>query len=312
MNTNALSETFQINISLTACLRAEKFCRHQSQAEKAKQVYLNTLAVSIASSYLNLLGWSTSLEQSDCWNPILQTMMDVADLYIPSYGKLECRAVLSGADEVMIPSEVWSDRIGYLIVMLDRDFKQGQILGFLKQVQQPQIALQQLEPLSNFPAYLCQQRRIQPTHTATLSGWVDGIIDSGWQQLDEIFTPPLVMNFRSKQELAQPPAAGVSQSGVKLISLGTKVEHTITLILNIQSLNHAEFNVSVKVSNYQPNEYLPEGLELVIVDRASIPVMIAQANQTQTIEFCFSGERKEQFSVEISWDEYFIVEKFTI
>ena len=311
MNTNALSETFQINIPLTAHVQAEKFRRGQSQGHKAKEVYLNTLAVSVANSYLNMIGWSTSLEHSDCWNPIFQTMMNVADLQIPSYGKLECRAVLRGESNVIIPPEVWSARIGYLVVMLDQNLKQGQLLGFVRQVKQLELPLQQLEPLSNFPVYLSQQKRIQSTAIAALSRWIEGGVDSGWQRLNE-FAPSVAINFRSKQELAQLPDTDVSQSRVKLISLGEDGEHTVILILNIQSLDRSEFNVSVKVSNYQYNKYLPEGLELVIVDRASIPVMIAQANQTETIEFCFSGELEENFSVEISLDEHFVVENFII
>lgn len=317
MNTNAKSAVFQTHISWSAHIQAEKFRCYQSQGSKAKQVYLNTLAVSVANFYLNLLGWSTSLVQSDSWNPISQTMMNVADLQIPGYGKLECPVVLSGQSKVIVPPETWSGRIGYLVVMLDQALQTATILGFVPQVHQMELPLEQLESLSKFPTYLSQQKRLEPTTNTDLSAWMMRSLDSealnsDWQQLDRLFPTLRVMNFRNGQELAQLPSTSASVSRFKLVSLGQDAEYTIALILDIQSFNEKEFNVSVKVSNYQDEHYLPEGLELVIVDQASHSVMTAQANQTQTIEFCFSGELEENFAVEIALEEQFVVEHFTI
>ena len=312
MNTNAKSEIFQTHISLSAHVQAETFRRYQSQGSKAKQVYFNTLAVLVANSYLNLIGWSTNLSQSDSWNPVFQTLMNVADLQIPSYGKLECRAVLSGESKVIVPPEVWSGRICYLIVMLDQDLKTGTILGFAEQINQIELPLGHIAPLSEFSSYLSQQKRIEPIATANLSKWMTGELDHGWQRLDEVFAPPAAMNFRSKLELVQLPSSLGLESRVKLVKLGIKREYTIALVVNIQPLDQNEFNVSVKVSNYLSDNYLPEGLELVIVDQASRAVMAAQANKMETIEFCFSAELEENFTVEIALEEQFLVEHFTI
>ena len=312
MNTNIKPEIFQTRISLMAHVQAEKFRHYQSQGTKAKQVYLNTLAVSVANSYLNLIGWSSNLSQSDSWNPILQTMMNVADLQIPGYGKLECRPMLVGQDAVIIPPEVWSNRIGYLIIELDLDLQNARSIGFARRVDRPELPIAQLEPLSRFPTYLSQQKRVDPFVTADLSKWMKGVLDRNWQQLEELFAPTVLLNFRNKPELAQLAASPAPESRVKLVELGTNSSQTIALILSIQPLSDREFNVSIEVSNYQCGQYLPEGLELMIVDSRSHPVMIAQANQTETIEFCFSGKLQEKFAVEISLADLTIVEKFTI
>jgi len=308
---NIQPEIFQTHISFSAHVQAEKFRRYQSQAIKAKQVYLNTLAVYVVNSYLNLIGWSTNLSHSDSWNPISQTMMNVADLQIPGYGKLECRPILIGQDTVTVPPEVCSDRIGYLIVMLDLDLQNAQLVGFARQVDLLELPIAQLESLSKFPTYLSQQKRAESSVTADLNEWMKGALNSNWQQLEELFAPTVVLKFRSKQELAQSPASLSPESRVKLVELGTPPQ-TIALILGIQPLGDREFNVSIKVSNYQCGQYLPEGLELVIVDCQSHPVMIAQANQTETVEFCFSGELQEKFTVEISLESQLVVEKFAI
>ncbi|MEO1340600.1 MAG: DUF1822 family protein [Cyanobacteria bacterium J06635_13] len=311
MNTNAKSEIFKVNIPLAAHVQAEKFRRYQSIGSKAKQVYLNTLGVFAANSYLNLIGWSTSLEQSDSWNPVAQTMLNVADLQIPGYGKIECCVVISPQSKVVVPPEVWSGRIAYLVIMLDQTLESAEILGFARKISQPEFPLTELEPVNKFPSYLSQQKRIEPISTVGLSSWMRGTLDCGWQNLDELFSPPVAMSFRSKQ-LVEAPLAPVCESRVKLAKLGKDREHTIALILNVQPLSATEFNVSVKVSNYQYEHHLPEGLELVIVDRYGHPVMIAQANETETIEFCFSGEIQENFAVEIALDDWFVVENFTI
>ena len=314
MTLNTKSEIFQINIPLIAHLQANKFRRYQSQGSKAQQVYLNTLAVSTVNSYLNLMGWSTSLEHSDSWNPIAQVMMNVADLQIPGYGKLECRVVLSGDTKVTIPPEVWSERIGYVVVMLDESLKIGSVLGFVRQVNQEELPLDQLISLTKFPTYLSQQKRATPIQVASLSSWITGALAQGWQQLDELFAPPIAMNFRSQQELVKSPEYLDSPevSRVKLVQLGQNTNQTIALILNIQPQSKSEFNVSVRVCNQQYDNYLPEGLELVIVDQINRPVMIAQASETETIEFFFSGELGEKFSVEVSLDEQCEVERFII
>lgn len=311
---NAKSEIFQINIPLVAHLQADKFRRYQSQGNKAKQIYLNTLAVSTVNSYLNFIGWSTSLEQSDSWNPISQMMMDVADLQIPGYGKLECRVVLSGQTYVNIPPEVWSERIGYMIVMVDQSWKIGTVLGFVRQVNQAELPLDQLESLEKFPTYLSQQKCATPLQVASLSSWITGVVAQGWQQLDELFAPPIVMNFRSQQKLAESQTSYDSSeaSKVKLIQLGQDADETIALILNVHRQSESEFDVSVRVCNQKYDSYLPEGLELVIVDGENRPVMFAQASETETIEFFFSGELEEKFTVEVSLDEQFKVEHFII
>lgn len=311
MTVNTKPAIFQLNIPLTAHIQAKKFRSYQSQPHKARQIYLNTLGVSVVNSYLNLIGWSTSLESSDSWNLVSQTMMNVADLHIPSYGKLECRVVLSGQDKVKIPPEVWSERIGFVVVRLDKSLKVGTVLGFVGQVNQPELPLNQLQSLAKFPKYLSQQPRTAPANSANLSSWRRGKVESDWQKLDELFAPA-AMNFRSRYEttLADQPLTAVSRA--KLLKIGEQAEYTIALILRIQLEHKLQYTVSVTVCNYEQDNYLPEGLELVITDHTNRPVMNAQANKTKTIEFCFSGELEENFSVEIYFDKQFKVENFII
>lgn len=311
---NSQSKVFPTIIPLETHVKANRFCRYQCRAERAKQVYLNTLAVSAANLYLNSLGWSTNLEDSDSCNPIAQTMMDVADLLIPGYGKLECRYILEGENMVTIPPEVWSERIGYIIVELDRSLRYATILGFAKTVAQVRLPIEKLESLIDFPAYLSQQKRAGVIQPPRLNKWLTNEQSSNWHHLEELFDSNLALNFRSPLDVANKIEDNLSSGvqRVKLIHFAKSDNTAIALILNIRSQTKQEFDISLTVCNSQISYFLPKGLEIIIIDKDNCPVMIAQANETETIEFCFSGKLGENFSIELAFDEEIIVEKFII
>lgn len=308
------AEVFQTIVPLKYHVKAENFSRYQCQKEKAKQIYVNTLTVLSASLYLNSIGWSTSLEESDSWNPALQTMMNVADLVIPSYGKVECRFVLKGDETVNIPPEVWSERIGYLIVEFDASLESCNIIGFLRRVTRENMPLSHLEAIADFPVYLSQQKRTETIQPATLNTWFSDDPNCQWKQLDRLFEPSKAMNLRSMLKTNEGVTDRLSREAqrVKIIRLKTADNLAIALILNIRPVEEQEYDISLTVCNSQLSELLPNGLEMIVIDCNSFPVMIAQANQTETIEFCFGGKLEEKFSVELALDEEIIVESFII
>jgi|GEM_PF-460166 len=332
-------EIFPTVISLETRVKAQKFRGYQSQASKGKQVYLNTLTVSAVNIYLHLIGWATNLEGSDSQNPVLQTMMDTADLQIPGYGKLECRFVMAGDDSVNIPPEVWTERIGYVIVQLNLALERADLLGFVGQVTQSPLPLAQLESLAEFPTYLSLQKRAAPLETTIISNWFTQKFDQGWHPLEELFAPAVALNFRSLQKLNSSTNQLNSQiNPVKLVQFAENI--SIALVLNIQSQNNLsnnldlpqeggdqtnsvhltesswrslqEFNISMIVCNSHVHDLLPLGLELVIFDSHNHPVMIAQANENKTIEFCFSGKLGESFKVELALAGQIKIESFII
>lgn len=310
---NVSSQVYKYNIPFSVRIRAENCSRHHSQIEKAKQVYLNTLAIATVNSYLNSIGWATNLEGSDSQNPVLQTMMNVADLEIPGYGRVECCLVLPGESSTYVSPEVWSTRIAYMLVKIDPSLCHCQILGFARQIKQSELSLTELESLAQFPAYLSQQR-CKAIPTSNLSHWFAGLLPLGWQKMEDLWPTISSLSFRSFRQVDKCFESSLASpvDGVKLIELAGEINRKIALILKIQPQSSDNFNVSVTVCNELVQDYLPEGLELVILDEINRPVMIAQANQTETIEFCFSGKIGESFSVEMSLDEQIHSEDFII
>ncbi len=321
MNIILTANAFKVSLMLSTRICAEKFRRQQNDPQKAKQVYLNSLAVGAVQNYLNSLGWLTNCEQSDSWNPIMQTLMDVADLEIPNYGKIECRVVLFEQQELIVPPEVQSDRIAYVVVKFGSSLRECELLGFVPEITTDKILLSQLQPIEKLTSYLREYKRLQaekqPQPIIELSKWYQGIIDDGWQLVEKVFPPEMVLSFRSPNKLQELPkidklSQGISR--VKLLDLGRE-QHVIhiALILQLVTQDNGAMDISAKICPTNTSLYLPQGLEIMILDETQKSVLQATANKTnETIEFLFSGEPGEVFSIKASFNDNNVVETFII
>ncbi len=217
---------------------AEQFAREQPNPTKAAQVYRNTLAVQLVRDYLEMLGITTALSESLCWHPVGRLCADVADLPIPDFGCLECRPVQPQQATCDIPPEVWSDRIGYVIVQLDEANREGTLLGFVPAVEQPIIALEQLQSLDHLlvhlatlavdpspavtpapvsPTVMTVQPAVEPSHPVAtviqLQRWLNQVFDQGWQSIEQILgedpqqfanASRMAIAFRTQQTFMNP------------------------------------------------------------------------------------------------------------
>lgn len=123
---------------------ARQFATEQSSQTKAKQVYLNTLAVYTVYRFLTWLGFEIDLSSGDSWNSVIRRFNDVADLVIPNIGKLECRPVLPGQTRILLPPEVTEERIGYVAVQFQEQLNEVQLLGFYTAID-PQSPTEELK-----------------------------------------------------------------------------------------------------------------------------------------------------------------------
>jgi hypothetical protein len=129
---NSIETAFFIPLELTneAHAYAKKFAEEQATNWKAKQVYLNTLAVCTVHNYLQWMEFETDPSQGDSWNPGIRALFNVADLVLPGIGKLECRPVLPGETVISLPLEMTEDRIGYVAVQFEEQLDKVKLLGF--------------------------------------------------------------------------------------------------------------------------------------------------------------------------------------
>jgi hypothetical protein len=161
---NCIETPFIIPLQLSseayAC--AKKFAGEQATTWKAKQVYLNTLAIYAVQSYLQWMEFETDPSQGDSWNPGIRALFDVADLVLPGIGKLECRPILPGETVISLPQEVTEERIGYVAVQFEEKLDQVKLLGFYPLVDRenpPEVI--QLTELKSFESLIERLEELQ-------------------------------------------------------------------------------------------------------------------------------------------------------
>jgi Protein of unknown function (DUF1822) len=315
MNTNIDPFIVTIPLTLSAHTQANLFRCHHTQRDRAKQVYLNALAVYATNYYLQCLGFETDLQRSDSWHPTMQALMDVADLIVRNCGKLECRPILSGAKFLSVPAEVWTDRIGYVAVQFDESLRTATLLGYIDRVGESNLALDRLRSLDTLPEYLNRLRQSEPVReTVNLSQWLENIFAAGWQAVEDLFvSPEPVLNFRggdrASGERFEQSDLAVSRS--KILDLKPAGE-SVTLAIGLMPLSDREQEIWVKLSPSGAQTHLPPNLELMVLDETGEVVMQAQARSTESILLKFSGETGEHFSLKIVLDDITLSESFVI
>lgn len=182
--------TIAIPITKSDRHKAQEFAQQQLTPEKAEQIYRNTLAVLVTRYYLEMLDIPSSLEASYSWNPIGRLSADVADLYIPEVkGHLECRPIRKEDSKCFIPEEVQSDRIGYVAVQLDENYREGTVLGFVPKVSVTELPLSYLQPLDALIDRLADGTLTIQKIETNLSQWLKGIFEPSWEPGEEILRP---------------------------------------------------------------------------------------------------------------------------
>lgn len=300
------NSVFTMPLPLEAHQIAQQFRQHQSDHKKAKQVYLNTLAVYAVHRYLSWLGIATNLEASDSWNAIAQTLSDVADLQVEGKGKLECRPVLPTQSVCSVPAEVWAERIGFVAVQLDADLREATLLGFVPTVVAEELPLDRLHSLDELIDRLGPIENAKPI--SAIGQWLQGKVEAGWSTVEAIWgQQPPALSFRSANSI---DAAALTLRA-KLFSLAPNLPQ-LALVIGVMPLTPDEVDVWVKLCPLKSALQLPPELELSVLDAAGIAVMQAQARSTEMIQLKFSATWAEQFSIKIMLGDTSVVEAFVV
>lgn len=308
MNNIADSKTFTVPLALPEHLTAQMFSRQQTNPQKVKQVYLNTLAVYAVDFYLRCQGIETDLSASDSCNSVTQTLMNVADLEIKNIGKLECRPVLPDSQNCHIPLEVWSDRVGYVAVQLNESLREATLLGFVETVNQEELPVSELRSLSELEDLLDSLTVNQfvipgKLQVNQLLQWFDNTFQQGWQAIEELIAP---------QELSLVRTSKVRRG--KLIDLGIDLaSHSVILILNLLQENEQTVAVHLQVYPTGENTYLPPQLKLLVLNESGETFKEVTARSADRfIQYQFEAELGDRFSVKVALENVSITEEFAI
>jgi Protein of unknown function (DUF1822) len=315
--------TFPFTTPLTAANHriADGFYQQHSDAQKATQVYLNTLSVQAVNFYLTCLGIQTSLARSQSWNPVLQVLIDTADLWVDGLGSLECRPMLADANGCVVPAQALVERIGYVVVRLNRELTEATLLGFVPSIETETLHLEALQAIDELPGYLNQLlTQLAPAasqSTATrLSNWFHTVTDTGWKTLEMLigeWQEQPALSFRTPANLPVLEPSEVGAKRGKLLKLGNAPnEHVLLLIEVTPTRTASEYQINLELCPIGKEVYLPRSLHLALLDEAGKTVLQAENSDSEGLEFQFSGELGEHFSIKVSHQGCHVVETFEI
>jgi Protein of unknown function (DUF1822) len=309
----------KLPISQLARRTAQEFANQQPNSDKAEQVRLNTLAVWVVNDYLEMMDIPTNLHASDSWNPIIRLCGNIADLDVPSVGRLECRPVHLHQQICSIPPETWEERVGYLVVQFDESLQEARLLGFISSVATETLPLKQLQPLEAFIDHLDQLRQSPVSSLVNLNQWFAGIFEAGWQTVESLWNVPELRPayaFRSTEtvELNTINRPESITKRAKLIDLGIQIlNQPVMLIVEISPEKDQQTSIHLQLHATGNQIYLPPGVHLTVLDSSGAVFLDAQSRKSDNyIQLQFRGEPTEQFSVRVAINDTNITEHFRI
>ncbi|NES23368.1 MAG: DUF1822 family protein [Symploca sp. SIO3E6] len=323
-NNNIQDFALTLPITQKALQTAEQFAAEQLTPEKAEQVRLNTLAVSVVDNYFQMMDVPTNLEASDSWNPVMRMLSNVADLEVTGVGRLECRPLQADESSCYIPPEVWQERIGYILVQIDESSLEGTVLGFTETVATEELPISQIAPIEDVFDYFqpVTTTAIAATTVAfqktrvNLSQWLTEVFEAGWQTVDTLLNPAqpeLAYNFR-KSDLAQDGIIEVAVKRGKLIDLGAQLAgYRVALIIEIIPESDQKKHILLQVHPLGKETYLLPQVQLTVLDESGLVFLEAQSrSEDNYIQLQFSGLPGELFSVQVTFGDASIIEDFVL
>lgn len=343
MNFTRDRSLFKVSLTRLAHQFARRIAQQQSQSQKSQQVYLNNLAIYAVNYYLQCLGIETEVRTSivdiqahDCSDipksTVVQTLSESAALEVKNKGKIECRTVLPNSQFCYIPAEVWSNRIGYVAVLLNRELTEANLLGFVQTVETEQFSLAQLQPLENLLDCLSQ---IQPV--VLLQQWFEQRFGAGWQSLEDLLLPTpsenFAYSFRHHSSLNKPDVVEGAKAIVlvtssesserkipksqeaKLIESGIKIKkQSLILLIAITPENEEKTGIQIQLHATPEEKYLPDNihLELLSPTGETVRSVVSHAYDNWIQLPYLKCIRGETFSIRITLDNIYVSETFKV
>ena len=293
--------TFTVPLSGADFKLAQKFSCEQKDADKSKQVFLNTLAVLAVNFYCQCLKVETNLEESIIGHYDRRILMDSADLKIDVLGKLECRPVLPNENICYVPSEVWSDRVGYVVVEIDEEAKKAILFGFVEQIETNELPLAQLPDIDNLVDLLLLAKNKQ---------FFERIFAKNYWNEDE--SAEILKDKQKKLVRRDSPALPTIDKSItsplykaKYITLKRR---TFILLVRITPTKEGKFQLLVEVES---SKKIPSDLNLKLL---SLSDQTLKANPTKGdhyISLKYTLQLGESFQIQVKRGEEIHTEQFS-
>jgi Protein of unknown function (DUF1822) len=326
---NSRETAFFIPLKLTnkAHDYAKRFAAEQATPEKARLVYLNTLAVYAVHSYLKWMEFESDLSKADSWNPGIRALLDVADLVIPGMGKLECRPMLPGETSIRIPEEVKEDRIGYIAVQFEEQLDNVKLLGFYPlsdTINAPnEIAVDDLKSFDDFIDYLEDLELFDSTNLNiveqgkvilnqdNLGQWLENIFSETWLTVQEVLGEERTKwVFSARLRIAQ---AVMRASKIELKTQANSCLLALIIAVIPPKSEEKVTKICVQIHPRGNEIYLPSELKFVALGTSGEVIAEGKSGiYREWVQLDISGTPGEQFSVTIESNDAVLVRNFVI
>lgn len=287
--------TFAVPLTAKFKKHAQQLSNLVSHPEKQQQIYYNTLAVLAVNFYCQCLEIDTNIEDSSSFDQLKIILYNTAELDLPKLGKIECRPFLPKDRTVTIPKETWTNRIGYVAVKIDEAHRQAIITGFMPIITQEKLEIEKWRAIAHFRDYV-NQLKDSPKQTQ-LSQWLENILEPepGWENIADTIINPLDLQpaWNSRQIPIKANNNSLRKQPIKQTKQLELGEHQIGLCIGFISSDSPELDICIAVYSAGNEIYLPDDLELAIIDAAGVSILhdIARENQQMQMEFgVMSGE----------------------
>jgi Protein of unknown function (DUF1822) len=303
---------------------ATQFAAAQQNPQKGTQVYLNTLAIYAVHTYLKWFQIESDLTQSESWHPVVRSLTNRTDLYIPGYGTVECCPLLLNASEFLIFPDVLGERKGYIAVQCTEQLHEVKLLGFMNAgevaADSERIRVAALHPIEEFldslnALVLSVAEEQSDRHFVHLTHWLQQTFDNGWQALDQLLASDMGLSFaRGKSFKPSDSRNENSAKGAKLLDLGlTLGSQSVMLLVAIAPDTTRGFSILVQLHPSRGQD-LPAHIKLILLSESGMVLQDIQArSQDNYIQMRqFWGQAGETFSIQVSLDTVTLTEHFTL
>ncbi|RUS95306.1 hypothetical protein DSM106972_090820 [Dulcicalothrix desertica PCC 7102] len=154
------------------------------------------------------------------------------------------------------------------------------------------------------------------TQLTRLSEWLHGRIDNIWQTIENTLSNQQVatawrsQNTQSLTTQNQNPIFTINR--VKILDFASSGNEQVALLIGILPISDNEVTIGVEIRPIDNAVYLPNDVQVRLLDENGDEVGQANALVTQTIQFQFGGQQSEMFSIEVTCGGQVITEHFVI
>jgi hypothetical protein len=244
----------------------------------------------------------TNLEESTIGHYNQRILMDSADLKIDVLGKLECRPVLPNENICYVPSEVWSDRVGYVVVEIDEEAKKAILFGFVEQIKTNELPLAQLPDIDNLVDLLLLAKNKQLLERTFAKNW------------NEDESAEILKDKQKKLVRRDSPALPTIDKSITsplyIAKYITLIRRTFILLVRITPTKEGNFQLLVEVESYR-GERIPSDLNLKLL---SLSDQTLKANLTKGGDYIsleYTLQLGESFQIQVKRAEEIHTEQFS-